>query len=82
MIKKITLRIVTISVTLVLAAIGTGCAWYSTSAVFGSPMTPAQQQPYTSSNNFVGTQFVNQIETSTDQSFGFMAGALWDDGEH
>lgn len=78
MIKKITLRIVTISVTLVLAAIGTGCAWYSTSAVFGSPMTPAQQQPYTSSNNFVGTQFVNQIETSTDQSFGFMAGALWD----
>jgi len=78
MIKKTTLRIVTISLTLVLAAIGTGCTWYSTSAVFGSPMTPAQQQPYTSSNNFVGTQFVNQIETSTDQSFGFMAGALWD----
>ena len=78
MIKKITLRIVAISLTLALAAIGTGCTWYSTSAVFGAAMTPAQQQPYTSSNNFVGTQFVNQIETSTDQSFGFMAGALWD----
>jgi L-ascorbate metabolism protein UlaG (beta-lactamase superfamily) len=78
MIKKIILGIVAIILALVLAAIGAGYYWYANAAVFGAAMTPAQQQPYTSSNNFVSTQFVNQIDTHTDQSFGFMVSALWD----
>jgi len=81
MIKKIVLSLVAITLTLAIVAAGTGYYWYSNAAVFGAPMTPgtpAQQQPYTSSNNFSGTQFVNQIETNVDQSFGFMVSALWD----
>jgi len=81
MIKKIGLSLAAITLTLALTAAGTGYYWYSSADVFGAPVTPgtpSQQQPYASSNNFVETQFVNQIETNLDQSFGFMAGALWD----
>ena len=82
MIKKSGLSLVsiilTLCLTLTLIAIAVGYYWYSNAAVFGAPMTPAQQQPYTNSKNLAGTQFVNQTKTSTDQSFGFIVGALWD----
>jgi len=82
MIKKTGLSlmsiILTLFLTLTLIAMGVVYYWYSNAAVFGATMTPAQQQPYTSSKNLVETQFVNQTDTSTEQSFEFMASALWD----
>ena len=82
MTKKPGLSLVAITLalllTLALATSGASYYWYSHAAVFGATMTPVQQQPYTSSNNFVETQFVNQIDTNADQSFGFIASALWD----
>lgn len=78
MIKKIKIWLVTSILTLSLAGIGTGYYWYATNVVFGATMTPAQQQAYTSSNNFHERQFINQITTNLDQSFGQMASAVWD----
>ena len=70
MTKKPGLSLVAITLalllTLALAASGAGYYWYSHAAVFGATMTPVQQQPYTSSNNFVETQFVNQKEFIND----------------
>ena len=82
MIKTTKRRIVFITLALLLTAAGAGAGavyyWYSSAAVFGAAMSPAQQQPYTSSNNLLDSKFVNEIPTNMDQSFGFMASALWD----
>jgi L-ascorbate metabolism protein UlaG (beta-lactamase superfamily) len=78
MIKKIVLSLVAITLTLALTAAGTGYYWYSNADVFGAPMTPSQQQTYTHSTNYSQPQFVNEVETHLDQSFGLMVSALWD----
>jgi|TARA_B110000914_G_scaffold33119_1_gene25937 L-ascorbate metabolism protein UlaG (beta-lactamase superfamily) len=78
MIKKIGLSLAAITLTLTLAAVAVGYYWYSNAAVFGASMTPAQQRSYITSSNFSETLFINQINTDMDQTFGLMAGALWD----
>ena len=78
MIKKIVLSLVAITITLVIAAAGTGYYWYLNADVFGAPMTPSQQHAYSNSKNFSQPQFVNEIESDLDQSFGLMVSALWD----
>ena len=80
MIKKMSITAVAITLTLSLAFTVGGAVyyWYDNAAVFGAWMTPSQQQSYTSSKNFSNQQFNNQTHTTLDQSFGLMAGALWD----
>lgn len=72
--KKISLTLLA----LVLVVTGSLYYWYRTSLVFGAPMNDAQKQLYVESDHFFENQFTNLIETTMDQSFGAMFGALTD----